>query len=144
MSNLLHSPHTATCLVYYRGIYAENWSSVEGPHAQKSTVHIYLVYFRVLEQLMEAINTGRTESSPITLESGKVSLKNVGSHDKRVKKVLAEQRCVIITALEVDKVTIKTQSEINNARRRTSWLRTGRILTQGYLCIYVDHIYWGN
>lgn len=80
----------------------------------------YLVYFRVLEQLMEAINTGRTESSPITLESGKVSLKNVGSHDKRVKKVLAEQRCVIITALEVDKVTIKTQSEINNARRRIS------------------------
>lgn len=41
-----------------------------------------------------------------------MSLKNVGSHDKRVKKVLAEQRCVIITALEGDKETIKTH---NNA-----------------------------
>lgn len=69
---------------------------------------------------MEAINTGQTESSPITLESGNVSLKNVGSHDKRVKKVLAEQRCVIITALEVDKETKKTHSELNNAHRRIS------------------------
>ncbi|TNN40693.1 hypothetical protein EYF80_049134 [Liparis tanakae] len=34
-----------------------------------------------------------------TLASGKVSLKNVGSHDRRVKKVLAAQRCVTITAL---------------------------------------------
>lgn len=34
-----------------------------------------------------------------TLASGKVSLKNVGSHDKRVKKVLAVQRCVTMTAL---------------------------------------------
>lgn len=41
----------------------------------------------------------------VTLESGNVSLKNVGSHDNRVKKVLAEQRCVIITALEMDKET---------------------------------------
>lgn len=39
----------------------------------------------------------------VTLESGNVSLKNVGSHDNRVKKVLAEQRCVIITALKMDK-----------------------------------------
>ncbi len=37
--------------------------------------------------------------SLVTLASGKVSLKNVGSHDKRVKKVLAVQRCVTITAL---------------------------------------------
>lgn len=36
----------------------------------------------------------------VTLESGNVSLKNVGSHDNRVKKVLAEQRCVMITALK--------------------------------------------
>lgn len=35
----------------------------------------------------------------ITLASGKVSLKKVGSQDKRVKKVLAVQRCVTITAL---------------------------------------------
>lgn len=41
----------------------------------------------------------------VTLESGNVSLKNVGSHDNRVKKVLAEQRCVIITALKMDKET---------------------------------------
>lgn len=33
------------------------------------------------------------------MASGKVSLKNVGSHDNRVKKVLAVQRCVTITAL---------------------------------------------
>lgn len=39
------------------------------------------------------------KKSQVTLASGKVSLKNVGSHDKRVKKVLAVQRCVIITAL---------------------------------------------
>lgn len=67
-------------------------------------MHIYLGYFRVIEELTKVINT---ESSPITLESGNVSLKNVGSHDKRVKKVLAEQRCVIITALEKDKEAIK-------------------------------------
>lgn len=87
-----------------------------------SMVHIYLVYFRVIEQLMQWVNTGRTERSPITLESGNVSLKNVGSHDKRVKKVLAEQRCVIITALEMDKEAIKTHSELDNAHRHISWL----------------------
>lgn len=85
-----------------------------------SMVHIYLVYFRIIEQLMQGINTGRTERSPITLESGNVSLKNVGSHDKRVKKVLAEQRCVIITALETDKEAIKTHSELDNAHRHIS------------------------
>ncbi len=35
-----------------------------------------------------------------TLASGKVSLKNVGSHDSSVKKVLAVHKCVIITALK--------------------------------------------
>lgn len=35
----------------------------------------------------------------LTLASGKESLKKVGSHDSRVKKVLAVQRCVTITAL---------------------------------------------
>lgn len=35
----------------------------------------------------------------VTLASGKESLKNIGSHDNRVKKVLAVQRCVTITAL---------------------------------------------
>lgn len=85
-----------------------------------STVHIYLVHFQVIEQLTEALNTGQTESSPITLESGNVSLKNVGSHDKRVKKVLAEQRCVIITALEMEKGTIKTHSGLNDAHSPTS------------------------
>lgn len=42
---------------------------------------------------------GRWKSRRFTLASGKVSLKNVGSHDKRVKKVLAVQRWVTITAL---------------------------------------------
>lgn len=70
---------------------------------------------------MQGMNTGRIESSPITLESGNVSRKNVGSHDKRVKKVLAEQRCVTITALEMAKEAIKTQSsELDNAHRRRS------------------------
>lgn len=35
----------------------------------------------------------------VTLASGKVSLKKVGSQDRRVKKVLAVQRWVMITAL---------------------------------------------
>lgn len=35
-----------------------------------------------------------------TLASGKVSLKNVGSHDSSVKKVLAVHKCVIMTALK--------------------------------------------
>lgn len=42
---------------------------------------------------------GWKKGSVFTLASGNVSLKNVGSHDKRVKKVLAVQRCVTITAL---------------------------------------------
>lgn len=41
----------------------------------------------------------RRTGGPVTLASGKVSLKNVGSHDSRVKKELAVQRCVTITAL---------------------------------------------
>lgn len=53
----------------------------------------------------------------VTLESGNVSLKNVGSHDNRVKKVLAEQRCVIITALKMDKET-NQQKQFNKAHRR--------------------------
>lgn len=76
--------------------------------------------FRKIQQLTEALNTGQTESSPITLESGNVSLKNVGSHDKRVKKVLAEQRCVMITALEMEKERMKGRSELNGAHRPIS------------------------
>lgn len=48
----------------------------------------------------------------VTLESGNVSLKNVGSHDNRVKKVLAEQRCVIITALKMDKETTQQKHSL--------------------------------
>lgn len=46
-----------------------------------------------------------------TLASGKVSLKNVGSHDKRVKKVLAVQRCVTITALSEEGTKKKNKRE---------------------------------
>lgn len=49
-----------------------------------------------------------------------MSLKNVGSHDRRVKKVLAEQRCVMITALETEKDTMKRHSELNDAHRPIS------------------------
>lgn len=49
-----------------------------------------------------------------------MSLKNVGSHDKRVKKVLAEQRCVMITALEMEKERMKRRSELNGAHRPIS------------------------
>lgn len=44
-------------------------------------------------------NVDSQEVRAPTLASGKVSLKKVGSHDSRVKKVLAVQRCVTITAL---------------------------------------------
>lgn len=59
-------------------------------------------------------------SRPVTLESGNVSLKNVGSHDKRVKKVLAEQRCVTITALRGDTKTTNTPSEFSTVGHRDS------------------------
>ena len=39
------------------------------------------------------------EGETITFASGNVSLKKVGSHDNRVKKVLAVHRCATITAL---------------------------------------------
>lgn len=54
----------------------------------------------------------------VTLESGNVSLKNVGSHDNRVKKVLAEQRCVIITALKRDKETSQQKHGLTKAHRK--------------------------
>lgn len=69
-------------------------------HEHKSRIPlISFIHFMVITHVMKGTNAGWTERSLITLESGNVSLKNVGSHDKRVKKVLAEQRCVIITAL---------------------------------------------
>lgn len=55
----------------------------------------------LLLHILAVVNTVQLQSdgSTRTLASGKESLKNVGSHDRRVKKVLAVQRCVTITAL---------------------------------------------
>lgn len=48
---------------------------------------------------MDSKCCNQKKGTSLTLASGKESLKNVGSHDRRVKKVLAVQRCVTITAL---------------------------------------------
>lgn len=100
-----------------------------------SAVHIYLACFQEIQQLTEQLNTGQTESSPITLESGNVSLKNVGSHDKRVKKVLAEQRCVIITALEMEKETMNTFKQNTFRVKRC---------TPSYIVVIVNLMSWYN